>query len=245
MSSPSYTQPRLAAVYDPLNPASEEDDFFLDLAGSEPCRVLDLGCGTGRLACAFASRGHRVTGADPAEAMLAIARNRPGGGSVAWVENDAASLALDGHFDLIVLAGHVFQVFLDDAEVRIALAALRRHLAPVGRLAFATRNPLVRDWETWTPEATRERLDLADDGPAEVHYAIRSVVRELVTFETHFHFGPGDDVVTLNTLRFMSRERLAGFLADAGFGRVAWYGDWNRAPFVPASPEIIVVAEDT
>lgn len=42
---PSYTDPRLAQVYDSLNPWREDQSFYADLVGSAPCRVLDVGCG--------------------------------------------------------------------------------------------------------------------------------------------------------------------------------------------------------
>jgi 2-polyprenyl-3-methyl-5-hydroxy-6-metoxy-1,4-benzoquinol methylase len=56
---------------------SIEQQVLLDLAG-DVCRrlVLDAGCGDGSLACAVASRGAAVTGADPDPAMLAAARER-------------------------------------------------------------------------------------------------------------------------------------------------------------------------
>jgi len=49
--SARYADPRLAAVYDALNPPGARTDFCLDLAGDVPVRVLDVGCGTGLLAC--------------------------------------------------------------------------------------------------------------------------------------------------------------------------------------------------
>ena len=48
MIGESYTDPRLTAVYDHLNPDSEDRDFYVALAGDEPKTVLDMGCGTGR-----------------------------------------------------------------------------------------------------------------------------------------------------------------------------------------------------
>lgn len=242
MPCASYTDPRLATVYDPLNPPGADTAFYLTLAGEPPRSVLDVGCGTGRLACELAARGHRVTGADPAAAMLDIARARPGGARVAWVEAGAAALSLAARFDLIVMTGHVFQVLLDDGAVRAALANLRRHLAPGGRLAFETRNPAVREWETWTPEETREEVAVPGVGTVAVHYDIGPVDGERVTYETHFRFAAGDAVVAPSVLRFMTRERLAGFLAETGFADVVWYGDWDRSPPSDASPEIIVVA---
>jgi 2-polyprenyl-3-methyl-5-hydroxy-6-metoxy-1,4-benzoquinol methylase len=57
----AYTDARLAAVYDALNPPSEDTSFYVDLAGGSAKTVLDMGCGTGRLACSLAQLGHRVT----------------------------------------------------------------------------------------------------------------------------------------------------------------------------------------
>ena len=49
---------------------------------------------------------------------------------------------LDTRFDLIIMTGHVFQVFLDDADVRATLRTLRRHLAPA-RVLRASRHRTI------------------------------------------------------------------------------------------------------
>ena len=218
-----------------------------------------MGCGTGWLACEFAARGHQVTGADPAAAMLDVARARPGGDRVRWIQADAAALVTGSRFDLIVMTGHVFQLLLEDHDVRAALRALARHLAPGGRIAFETRNPAVREWQAWNPRDTRQRVQAAGL-VADVHYDISAVAGELVTYETWFCFaGPGAEshpgaraggagdaedrtVVVPDTLRFMDQAEVAGFLAEAGLTRVTWYGDWDGSPCGPASPEIIAIA---
>ena len=240
--SRSYTDPRLAAIYDQLNPPNAADRFYLDLAGDTPRTVLDMGCGTGWLACEMAARGHRVTGVDPAPAMLDVARARPGGKTVTWITGDAANLALDARFDLIVMTGHVFQVLLEDKEVVAALANLRRHLGPGGRIAFETRNAVVRAWENWTPARTTTCVHVPAMGTVDVHYAIRAVDGPFVTFETHFQFTPDDSPVTTNTLRFMARDEVARCLAESGLNQVTCYGDWNGSPLHPESQEIIVIA---
>jgi SAM-dependent methyltransferase len=239
--SAAYADTRLAALYDALNPAGDDTEFYLSLPGQPPQVILDMGCGTGLLACAFAAQGHQVTGADPAAAMLAVARGRPGGDQVCWIETDAAGLSVPIRFDLVVLTGHVFQLLLDDDAVRAALGALRRHLAPAGRLAFETRNPAVREWQYWSPAETQGRVESAA-GAADVHYDISSVTGQLVTYETCIRFPGGERITIPDTLRFMDQAGVAGFLAEAGFTDVTWYGDWDRSPFSPVSPEIIAVA---
>jgi len=240
-----YTDPRLAAVYEVLNPPAADTAFYAKLAGDPPRAVLDMGCGTGSFAVELAGRGHRVWGADPAAAMLEIARARPDGDRVTWVLSDAAGLDLDARFDVIVMTGHVFQVFLSDDEVLAALVALRRHLAPGGRLAFETRNPAVRAWQAWLPDKTCKTVEVPGVGRVEVHHDFSAVDGNLITFMTRFRFADGTTADEPSTLRFMGRDELEGFLNRAGFAEIARYGDWDGAPFGPSSPEIIAVATGT
>jgi ubiquinone/menaquinone biosynthesis C-methylase UbiE len=154
---PLFRDPDFASFYD-LENGDEADsgrgDFaFCRALASEAGSILDLGCGTGELAVTLAA-GRSVVGADPAAAMLDVARHRPGGGMVEWVEADARSLSLDIRFDLILLTGHAFQVFLTDKDVAAVLATIARHLAPDGRFIFDSRNPGREEWRTWTPEAS-------------------------------------------------------------------------------------------
>jgi len=240
-SGASYTEPRLAALYDAFNPWEAYHDFYLALAGAGPIRVLDMGCGTGRLAAALAARGHQVSAADPARAMLDVARHLPGGGKVTWIESDAAGLSVAARFDLIIMTGHAFQTLLRDEDVLGALKSLKRHLAPHGRLAFETRNAAVAEWQEWLPDQTRERRPIDGIGMVELHYDIRAVEGPLVTFETHFRFADGATVAA-STLRFMHQPEVAAFLAEAGFENVTWHGDWEKSAFRSDSPEIIAIA---
>ncbi len=223
----AYADPRLAALYDALSPPGADTRFYVRLAGTRPLAVLDLGLGTGQLACALAAAGHEVVGVDPAPAMLAVARGRPGGGRVAWFEGDARSLELGRRFDLVLMTGHVFQIFLADEEVGAVLATARRHLAAGGRLAFETRNPFPRPREGWTPAASRRRVDVEGVGTVEVFHRLLRVDGPLVGFET-CHCLPGGEVaVSRSTLRFIAREEVTRHLAEAGLGEVRWFGGWD------------------
>lgn len=77
--------------------------------------------------------------------MLAVARDRPHGDKVEWIEATAQAFRSPKRFDLVVMTGHAFQVFLTDEDVRAACLTMREHLAPGGRVVFETRNPAV-DW---------------------------------------------------------------------------------------------------
>ncbi|MEM5342645.1 class I SAM-dependent methyltransferase [Paraburkholderia azotifigens] len=243
MTDSHYSDPRLVALYDALNPFAADTRFYLDLAArTEASRVVDIGCGTGLLACELAQRGHIVTGVDPSRAMLDVARGRPGGGRVKWIEGDAARLGAM-NADLAVMTGHVAQVFLDDTSFDITLAAAHAALRPGGRLAFESRNPLVSPWTAWTPEKSRRMIDDTRHGAVEIWQQPVDVKPGRVRFETCYRFaGDGDTVVSVSELRFRTRTELDDALRNAGFSEMEWFGDWFRSPVHEASRELIVVA---
>ncbi|HEX7167908.1 MAG TPA: class I SAM-dependent methyltransferase [Acidimicrobiales bacterium] len=121
-----FRDPRLVEVYDAECPWSGDDDFFpRDPGETAAVRVLDLGCGTGRLALGMAARGHRVTGVDPAAASLTAARAKPGADAVTWMEGTSRALP-DAAFDAAVMTSHVAQFFVTDDEWEAVLADLAR-----------------------------------------------------------------------------------------------------------------------
>ncbi|WP_308219958.1 class I SAM-dependent methyltransferase [Nitratireductor sp. ZSWI3] len=134
-----YGEAELARFYDMRG--TDRDDFaFCRRLAQDATSILDLGCGTGALAAELAA-DRMVVGIDPASAMLDIARARPGGDRVRWLVGDARSVRLDQRFDLIVMTGHSFQVFLDDKDQSAVFQTIAAHLQPAGRFVFDSRNP--------------------------------------------------------------------------------------------------------
>jgi SAM-dependent methyltransferase len=217
-----YDHPALAAAYDAENTWGRDDDFFLALAGETPdARVLDLGCGTGRLTVALASAGHVVTGIEPAAAMLAVARTKEGADKVTWIEGTAAAAPSEA-FDLALMTSHVAQVFVEDDAWAEALRHLARALSPGGRLAFDSRDPAARAWETWT--------------------GVTSVGEGRVSFTSVNELPGGETLGVDSTLRFRTETELRESLAAAAFAIEAVYGGWSREPVGAGDGELIVVA---
>ena len=240
---PAFARHDMAILYDSFNTHGADGDFYLSLAQS-PCRILDLGCGTGSVALRLADLGHAVTGLDPAPGMLDVARQKDKAGTVCWLAADARDFALGETFDLIIMTGHVFQVFLDDAETLAVLSSARRHLAEGGRLVFESRNPPARAWEGWIEERTCERTDVPGIGPVEVYYQVRDAWGDFVRFDAVFTLlKTGERRINESTLRFPDRNTIAQLLKAASFSSVKWLGDWDGTPLAPHSPEIIVIAE--
>ncbi|MDG4858068.1 class I SAM-dependent methyltransferase [Streptomyces sp. T-3] len=243
MVDDAYDDERLAELYDLFNPWSPRGDsaFYLDLVmGAQS--VLDVGCGTGTLLHRAREAGHtgRLVGLDPAVGMLGRARARD---DVEWVLGDAASAYWEGEFELAVMTGHAFQGLVKDDELRASLAAIRRALASGGRFVFETRNPGARAWERWTPEHAAEVAGPDGTLVRAAHEVELPVEGDVVHFNTTFSSsGWAQERVSRSSLRFLGREELGGFLAEAGLVVEEQYGDWGRGAVTGAGPEIITVA---
>lgn len=98
-------------------------------------RVLDAGCGTGRVAIRLAELGHECEGVDLDASMLAVARARAPG--IPWLLGDLATLDLvaAGHpaYDLVLAAGNVVPLVAEGTEARV-VARLAAHVRPGGLL---------------------------------------------------------------------------------------------------------------
>jgi len=235
-----YDDPALARFYDLDNGWGPDLEFCLGLA-RDADSVLDLGCGTG-LFLSRLGESCTATGVDPAGAMLEIARRRPGGERVTWVQADARGLRLGRRFGLVVLTGHVFQVFLSEADQRAVLETVADHLAPGGRFVFDTRNPGVEEWRGWTPD-DRRFLDDPELGRIEAwNDAEENPATGIVTYRTHYRVAASGELRSAaSRLRFTPRDRLEALIADAGLAVERWMGGWEGRPCTAEAPEIILV----
>jgi 2-polyprenyl-3-methyl-5-hydroxy-6-metoxy-1,4-benzoquinol methylase len=110
---------------------------LIDAMVPRAARILDAGCGPGRLGGWLHHQGHHVVGVDADPKLIAAAEHdHPG---PRWLEADLAHLDLEAlgepePFDAIVVAGNVMAFVAPESEVAV-LANLRAHLAPHGFIA--------------------------------------------------------------------------------------------------------------
>jgi SAM-dependent methyltransferase len=214
----------LAEDYDRLRPVDENWRTLVDalvaegdLAGR---RVLDVGCGTGRLALALAERGAKVWGVDPSEPMLAKAR-AVAGRRVGFKLGTAEALPFkDGWFDRAVLRLVVHLV-----DRRRALPELARVLRPGGRAVVATFAPghFERFWLTTVipevAEIDRGRFPSPDALAADLEGA-GFACRRIRLLSQHGRLSKDDALERIrgryiSTLRLLDEEAFAAGLARA------------------------------
>ena len=170
MPADVFEEEFFASLYDCLNPWSVSDDFYVEQAVRCGGPVLDLGCGTGMLACSLAAKNLDVTGVDPAEAMLRVARSRADGDKVSWIHSDGQSLRLPQQFNFIYMTGHAFQQLLTDDDAVAVLRTAAHHLKAEGRFVFETRNPAAEAWLRWTPEHSERTVQSPGHGRVSLFY---------------------------------------------------------------------------
>lgn len=213
-----FSDPRLAQLYDVLDPDRSDLDPYAALAEElGAASVLDVGCGTGTFATLLAERGYQVTGVDPAAASLDVARSKPGAEAVQWIDGDATTLP-PMQVDLATMTANVAQVFTTDSEWEDTLAGIHAALAPGGHLVFETRIPEVRAWERWNQADSFDAVQVPGVGRVETWNELLDVRDDLVTFRGVTHLvDEGVHIPSVSTLRFRPRAEIESSLARCGF----------------------------
>jgi SAM-dependent methyltransferase len=213
-----FGHPRLARVYDPLDPDRSDLDVYeaiVDELGAR--RVLDIGSGTGTLACRLALRGIDVVGLDPAAASVDVARGKDGADLVRWVVGDVRALP-EVEVDLVLMTANVAQVFVTDEDWHATLAAARDAVVPGGHLVFESRVPEREAWTSWNPAESTHSADVEGIGVVTSEHEVTEVALPLVSFRTTLVFeDDGEEVVSHSTLRFRGRDEITSALAEHGF----------------------------
>lgn len=165
------------------------------------CRVLDLGCGTGRTTGPLHALGADVVGVDIAPAMVAEARRQHPG--VTFECGDAARLRFDdGAFDVVFFLANGLDCVHPVDERRAAVREVARVLAPGGVFVFTSRNALcLLPWPRHLAEVVRNTLNGAvfrgpyrtiptPHGPLQIHFSHplrerQRIAPEFATVELH------------------------------------------------------------
>jgi SAM-dependent methyltransferase len=197
-------------------------------------RVLDAPCGWGRHSTLLAEAGCVVFGADLAYDLL---RHAPAGVRARSAAADIRALPYaDETFDAVVNVFTSLGLFLDDEQDIIALREARRVLRPGGRLLLESmhRDDVVADYaerDGWTlPDGTEVRVRRRFD-------PVAGISHERLSWRSGTGAGRKQ-----HALRLRAATEIDALIRAAGFGDVAYYGDWNGAPFTHRHESLIAVA---
>lgn len=218
MADDVFAHPRLAAIYDALDPDRGDLDGYAAMTAEFGARsVLDIGCGTGTFALLLAARGIMVTGVDPAAASLDVAKAKQGANLVRWIHGDATKVG-PLSVDLATMTANVAQAIADPADWTATLRAVHATLRPGGRLVFETRDPAFRAWRLWNRADSYTITHVDGVGAVENWVDLIDVNLPLVTFRGTWVFASDGSVLTSDsTLRFRTRDEIEAELAADGY----------------------------
>lgn len=234
-------------AYDAANPTVPGGDdigFLRHLAEEIGGPVLELGCGTGRVAIPLAESGLEVVGVDRSTAMLAIAeakrRSLPATirRRLRFVEADMRDFRLGRRFGLAFAAFRAFQHLLEPADQRAALAAVRRHLRPGALLVLDVFDPRLAWLEpgaTWEEVAEARHPTTGNLVRRTAIDRINDPLRQRTTILFRLEELEEDGTVVREeteelVLRWTYRQELWHLLELEGFERVAEHSDYAGAP---------------
>jgi SAM-dependent methyltransferase len=200
-------------------------------------RLLDLGCGAGRHARAFAAAGADVVGADLSAALLFRAVRGARGGA-RFVRADVRALPFRAIFRHVVSLFTSFGYF-DDAGDRAHLAEVRRVLVQGGSFLLDFLNA-PRVAASLVPESER----VLDAGQAGERRVREQRVLRAGRVEKDVEVRSGDRLVASwrESVRLHSRQDLEAMFADVGLLVVGVHGDLAGSPWSEASDRLVLVA---
>lgn len=128
-----------AAIWHEVECGAYEADLGLweELAEEADGPILDLGCGTGRVALHLARRGHRVVGLDVEPSLVAMLAERAEGLPLEAVLADARAFELDTDIALALAPMQLLQLLGGPEDRLELLGSVAAHLLPGGRIAMA------------------------------------------------------------------------------------------------------------
>jgi SAM-dependent methyltransferase len=214
----------IARLYDPWSHSVTEDiDFYVEEARRSRGPVVELACGTGRIAVPVARAGIRVIGVDGSAAMLEVARERAAaagvGGLVDLRLGDLRHPPVDERVPLVLVPFRSLLHMTTEHDRERALEAARELLLPGGKLVFDVFAPSAEDIEAthgrWLEREPGifERADW-DEGERTLTLSVRR----------------GEEASTM-VLAWLAPIEWRRLLDRAGFEVEAHYGWFDRRPY--------------
>lgn len=235
-----------------------EAEFYVLEAARTDGPVLELGCGTGRIAIAMAMTGVDVVGLDISPGMLAVCEEKlaevgPVKGSLTLVQGDMRTFALDAGFSLIIMPYRSFMHLVEPADQEACLRRVHAHLKPGGRFVmnqWAAKPSAVMRAIQEAPRGGMMPVDCYDAGEGyrveHFHGACYDEFNQLIEEEHLLRERDSDDTVVheerLRMVRTWATPReMRRLVTLCGFEIEYLFGGFGGEPFVPESTEMVWV----
>ncbi|WP_419878497.1 class I SAM-dependent methyltransferase [Brevibacillus centrosporus] len=229
-------------------------EYYMDQAKQAGGKVLELGCGTGRITLPLAQAGIPVTGLDLSQTMLDRAKAKAEelgvADSVRLLQGDMRSFDLGETYSLIMIPFRSFLHLLHIQEQMKALACIRKHLAPGGKFSMNVFVPKIQHFNEENEKMSLRGTHRMENGDevAMWDYTRYDHFQQLAEVTRIYERSNAAGVMTERvtgrfTLRYIFPTELHHLLRLNGFKVTQRYGSFAKTAFDASSSELILVAE--
>ncbi len=229
--------------------------FYVEYAKACGGEVLELGCGTGRVAMALAREGVRVTGLDLSPNMLDVfagklddepqLRER-----IELVYGDMVSFDLGKKFGLIIAPFRVFQGLTEEEDIASCLACIREHLSDDGAFIINVFKPYQVMDESWCyPEKIQwERVDEATGRRVTKYHSGDKIDADNQIIYPSFRYEVTDTQGVSNyseklKLKYYYQPQLEAVIRTARLFAAEKFGWYDKSTIEQANRELIFVCK--
>ena len=239
-----------AALFIDAFESNDDIDFFLEIASRYGGPILDLACGTGRVALNLAKEGYEVVGVDVAEAMLDVAKSKQNllpssaASKVSFVNGDITTLELGRKFPLVIIPTS-FKFCLTSDQQIACLSSVNKHLEDDGVFVL-----------DHSPAATRPSKGEMSEGPISVDgityrrwgsfYTdyLNQIQKFEMTVEMTYPDGRIEKIQTGSEQALIYDREADLLLKISGFKVLEEYDDWTFNPYEPGMKRRIFLLKD-
>jgi SAM-dependent methyltransferase len=236
----------LARIYDSQHEGFDEDlPFWRSFARESGGPLLELACGSGRIAIELAANGHEVSGVDFSESMIELAREEARARSLSadFRIGDMRSFSLARRFRAIFVGFNSFSHLLTPEDALACLSRVREHLDDEGRLALSVFVPDFRLLDlsgsgTYPvaefPDPEGGRVELVETR----RYRLDTQINEI----TWFFQRENETLRQRFRLKMWYPVELRYLLQSAGFEIERRFGDFEGSPFDERAYVQVIIA---
>jgi len=237
-------------------------EFYVEEAVRCGKPLLELGCGTGRIAIPIAEAGLEVVGVEISRDMLAVAQRKVAAlapeiaARITLIQGDMVDFSLDHRFDLAIVPFRTFLCLMTIEDQKRALINIRRHLNPDGRLILNFFDPDLREILDYNEQMRNvQKLMNRFSRPATGNQVVEwsswdyNITEQTIEEQRNYvEYAPDGDFVKSSfvtlRIRYIFRWEMHHLLELCGYRIEALYGDFKRAPFRARGEQIWIARVD-
>jgi len=222
--------------------------LYLSMAEKYGSPVLDLACGTGRVAVKLAEAGHEVVGIDATKQMLEVAQKKADSlpddvrSRISFLEEDFRSFELQRRFPLVIIPFSFHYCLTTDQQLA-CLSSIKRHLVDDGVFILDIYPEACQEEKKKKKPKERRTLDgkTVKVSTASVIDFSNQIRRRTTTVEIKHPNGETRSVQSESVTAIIFNREADLLLRLSGFRVLEEYGNWDLQPYGPGMTKRILV----